>query len=486
MNAMPDLDRRVSDWLRVEASSSGSDRVLAATLDRVAVTRQDRTLTRPRFGGASGWRRAALIAATVALLVVATATAVFIGSQLLTNVVPVPAPVAPAVRTLGQGPRLEWTRLDVLPPPRIGADQTPTRVAWLGDRFVMVDEGTQTVATSPDGSTWTTLAADDPDWDYFQVMSSDDPMASWQDDIVSWRPSTPGSGVWIRRPPDAAFVAEFEGTVDAVGIGPSGIVVSSHTEFDQGAFIQSVLGPTWSFDNIAFLGLQDGVLSLGSRDGRTASINLAEHGVDASQFENRGEGWHSLNGKDWTPIPAFPGKVSSIVGTADGFVARGDSGTGPRVFHSPDGFAWQRMAIAVDGFEQQMINPIMMRWGDGALETDGTFIFESWTRAGKKVLPMAGEVRTREHPLQDAAGIGAGPLGIVCIDVVADEILFSPDGVEWRIQAMSDEMAQAGSIVRRPHATNVAVGAGAVVVLLWENTSDEGAQPSLWVGRRAT
>jgi len=155
------------------------------------------------------------------------------------------------------------------------------------------------------------------------------------------------------------------------------------------------------------------------------------------------------------------------------------------MFHSPDGFAWQRMAIAVDGSEEQVINPIMLRWGDGALQTDGTFIFESWTRAGKKVLPISGEVRTREHPLQDAAGIGAGPFGIVCIDVAADETLFSPDGVEWRIQAMSDEMAQAGSVVRRPHTTNVAVGPDAVVVLLWENASDEGAQPSLWVGRRA-
>ena len=127
----------------------------------------------------------------------------------------------------------------------------------------------------------------------------------------------------------------------------------------------------------------------------------------------------------------------------------------------------------------------MLRWGEGALQTDGTFIFESWTGTGKQVLPMAAEVRGREHPLQDAAGIGAGPLGIVCIDVVADEILYSPDGVEWRIQVMSDEMSQAGSVVRRPHTINVAVGADAVVLLLWENTSDAGAQPSLWVGRRA-
>ena len=82
-------------------------------------------------------------------------------------------------------------------------------------------------------------------------------------------------------------------------------------------------------------------------------------------------------------------------------------------------------------------------------------------------------------------GIGAGPFGIICIDVAADEILYSPDGIEWRIQPMSAEMAQAGTLIRGPRDPDVAVGADAVVALLWENTSDDSARPSLWVGTPA-
>ena len=125
------------------------------------------------------------------------------------------------------------------------------------------------------------------------------------------------------------------------------------------------------------MGLQDGILQLGSLDGRTASINLADHGVDEAQFENRGAGWHSVDGKQWAPIPVFPAQVTSIVGAADGFVAWGETNTGARMFHSPDGFAWQRMAIATGGFDRQMINPVLLRWRDVALETDGTFLFQS-------------------------------------------------------------------------------------------------------------
>jgi hypothetical protein len=491
MNVRPTLERRVTDWLQADAPARAPDRVLAATLDRVAVVGQERSVLSP-YRDRSGSSRTLLIAATVALLAVALAAAVFVGGQLLSETAPLPIasappvlaptqPPVPAAPGLGQGPTLQWTRLDVIPPSGIGAEQGATRVAWIGDRFVLVDEDSGTVAVSADGSTWTALRDGEPDGAYFEIMASEDPIASRGGDAVSWS-STPGSGVRIRLSPDATFTADFEGTVDAVGIGPAGIVVSSHVEFDQGAFIESVLGSTWGGDNVASMGLQDGVLSLGARDGRTASVTLADHGVDEAQFDNRGEGWHSLDGKAWTPIPEFPGKVTSIVGTPDGFVAIGDTDTGPRMFQSADAFAWLRMAIAIDGFAEQMINPIMLPWRDGALQTDGTFVFESWTRAGRHVLPMTADVRAREHPLTDESGIGAGPVGILCIDVVAHEILYSPDGIEWRIQAMSDEMAQAATLIRGPRDPDVAVGADAVVALLWENTSDDGARASLWVG----
>ena len=380
---------------------------------------------------------------------------------------------------------LAWRRSDVLPVGEVRLNQTSARVVWVGDQFVLIDEQTQTVATSADGSAWTTLAADDPTREYFLSIAFGDPMATWQNDIVSWSPTIPGAGVRIRMAPDPAFTAAFDGTVDAVGIGPAGIVVSAHTPFDQNAFIESVLGPTWGGDNLASWGLQDGVLSLGARDGRTATIVLADHGVTGHVFENRGEGRHSVDGHVWTPIPGFPGKVSSVVGTAEGFFARGDPGTGLRMFHSSDGFAWQRMAIAYDMSIDRVIDPIILPWGTSVLQTDGTNYFETWTAGGKRDLPMAAEVRASATSLPDEGGIGAGPFGVVSVDADADEVLYSPDGVEWRIQPMSQEMAQAGRFIGRPHTTMTAVGSDAVVVLLWAGGTEEGYTPSLWVGTGA-
>ncbi len=488
MNARPTLERRVTDWLQAEAPARAPDRVLATTLDRVAVVGQERTLTQWRFRDRSRSNRAALIAATAALIAILAAGAVLVGSRTRTEEAPSPPPSAPALRTLGQGPTLTWNQIEVLPWSPVGfTDTRPragTRVAWIGARFVLIDEQTQTVAKSPDGSDWTVLTADDPEWDWFRVVPFEDSIASWGDAVVSWSPSTPGAGIRIRRPPDAPSVAAFDGTVDAAGIGPAGIVVSSHTEFDQFAFIESVLGPTWAGDSIAFSGLQDGVLMLGSHDGRTASINLADHGVTEAQFENRGEGWHSVDGTTWTPIPEWPGKVTSIVGTADGFFAIGDAGTGPRMFHSDDGFDWQRKAIATEGLDRQVINPVLLPWADGALQSDGTFIFESWTADGRQVLPIAAEVRSRDHPLMEGAGIGAGPLGIVVVEAFFHEILYSPDGVRWVIQTVPDPMYGPGPADRR-YRSSVAVGAGAVVVVMSEGANGEESRPSLWVGTPA-
>jgi Tol biopolymer transport system component len=71
MNARPELERLVNDWLAAGASVSGSDRVLAAALERVATTRQERHATQRLFGerlGRSRTLRVALIVAAAVLL----------------------------------------------------------------------------------------------------------------------------------------------------------------------------------------------------------------------------------------------------------------------------------------------------------------------------------------------------------------------------------------------------------------------------------
>ena len=72
MNPERDLERNVTDWLHADASSEGADRVLAATLVRVARVRQER---RPWFWGvrSSGRFLLAAGAAVVALMVAAVA-----------------------------------------------------------------------------------------------------------------------------------------------------------------------------------------------------------------------------------------------------------------------------------------------------------------------------------------------------------------------------------------------------------------------------
>jgi hypothetical protein len=69
MNPGRDLDRNVTDWLYADATSEGADRVLAATLVRVARVRQER---RPGHAGIRSYGRLAFAAgfAAIALMVV--------------------------------------------------------------------------------------------------------------------------------------------------------------------------------------------------------------------------------------------------------------------------------------------------------------------------------------------------------------------------------------------------------------------------------
>jgi Tol biopolymer transport system component len=79
MNAARDLDRDVAEWLRGQATSAGSERVLASTLARVATTGQERYVTQRLFGdrlGRSRTLRVALIAATAVLLLAGAVAAV--------------------------------------------------------------------------------------------------------------------------------------------------------------------------------------------------------------------------------------------------------------------------------------------------------------------------------------------------------------------------------------------------------------------------
>jgi hypothetical protein len=160
-----------------------------------------------------------------------------------------------------------------LPDPASPDDRwlSTTRVAWLGDRFVLVDEDADAVNTSIDGRAWDVLDASHPDRDYYQALTRRS-TASWQDQMVGWI-ETPGFGVLhiVRPPSEPITTPDFDGRVAAVEIGPAGLVAVVRSDFDLDGF-----------------------------------------------------GWYSPDGDRWSRIPAFPPNVGVVVGVSGGFIACGD------------------------------------------------------------------------------------------------------------------------------------------------------------------
>ena len=130
MNGSLDLERRVTDWLRAEAPSRAPARILDGALDRVAVVGQERALTIRRYSDRSGLSRLGLVAATAALLMALAAAAMFVGSQIQGEDVPLSVPVAPpAFPFVPTAPPVPEAR----PPTQIGSGSAPTeigQIAW--------------------------------------------------------------------------------------------------------------------------------------------------------------------------------------------------------------------------------------------------------------------------------------------------------------------------------------------------------------------
>lgn len=391
---------------------------------------------------------------------------------------------------------MTWTRvaidersLAVLDPNALDFSQN-TRVAWLGDRFVLVDElrGAKAVSTSTDGRAWELLDENDPDWDSYSLVSASSAIATWEHDTVLWTSGVYTSGLSILSPPDEPVTnPDFSGGVGAAGIGPAGIVAHVHSALDFDAFVTSQLGPGWVEHMVTF-SFQDGILRITTNDDRALEIVWAEQGFEPGDVADRGFGWYSPNGDQWRAIPDFPANVSEIVGVSDGFFARGgqvrcDGCADPTdpfgMWHSPDGLTWRQIGpVATDGS--------VLPWREGVLVTDGARRFDVWTAEGSSELPMAVELPAgwgaSSHAIESGSlAVGSGSLGLVLVNIDHHEVLVTPNGVDWSIQPMSTEMAAAAGLSRTRSITNVAVGTDSAVVLLWAG-EPESAVPSLWVG----
>jgi hypothetical protein len=369
-----------------------------------------------------------------------------------------PSPTAAPTARLGQGPVLTWTKL-VLDPrslklpdpadPAERADRTTKRIAWVGDRFVLVDEDAGAVSTSTDGASWVVEDPEGPGQDYFEPLLLQE-TAIWQGRVVGWnQPEAGPPGLRIVRPPDEPITkSSFDGKVNpGAGVGPAGIVAAAGSYLDHDALVTSVIGPDW-VEHVTSYERRDGVIHIRTDDGRSADIVLAEYGIEGADFSPFG--WFSPDGAEWTPIPGFPRGVEEVVGVSDGFVARASAsrcdgcpdgyGVGDScdrchdraMWHSPDGLTWRE--IGPTTWEDVPVGP----WAGGVLFTDydGARL-ALWDSAGKRELPMVAEVPARSS---DASDVSVGPLGILRFD--QGEVLFSPDGSAWNIAPVPDDMAQ--------------------------------------------
>ena len=393
-----------------------------------------------------------------------------------------------------QSLELTWTK--------IALDGRSPRVAWLGDRFVLVDEEANVVSTSTDGASWYVLRPGDPDPGYLDLLRGS--FASWEDDVIGWwnpedaadgRPEIAGTPpitardvIRIVRPPAAPSVTTpFKGHIQSIGIGPAGIVAQVHSHLDTDAWIASKLGDDWvsRYEEVSF---KDGILEVTMKRGRGLKVVWADQGFEPGDFMDAGFGWFSPDGVQWTAMPApapdpdvdsqlgFPTGFGDVVGVSDGFIAHGNDA----MWHSVDGLTWRNLG-SPDDADLSPDGSVLLPWKGGALLTDGVGTFDFWNSQGSSELPMAADVRAAsEQPNEwyDNA-IGTGPLGAAMVSIDSQEILVTRDGIDWDIQPMPAEMAADG-VGRRP--TTVAVGERSVLVLLWAGALQADQVPSLWLG----
>lgn len=416
---------------------------------------------------------------------------------------PTPTPSAaaspPAVLSLD----LTWTKVDL--------DAGFRKVAWLGDRFVLVD-GAGAIRTSSDGASWAVLQPGDPDPGYADLLGTYATFVSWADDVVGWwnpeegpevagkPPVTARDILRIVRPPaEPTETSPFKGRIESIGVGPAGIVafVGSHLDWD--AWVATKLGADWvsRYKGVDF---KDGILEITMKPGQGRGLKVvwADEGFELGDYMGAGFGWYSPDGVRWTgmapyltpEVDGWRGTVpggGDVVGVSDGFIVRGVNpedacplaGGCSTMWHSADGLTWRNLGHpeADPDAEASKYETRLVPWKGGALVTDGVGRFTFWTSDGPSEMPMAAEVRAEWK--QPQAGFGTGPFGLVTVLKDDGEILVTHDGVDWDIQPMPAQMAANSTLFYGT--PNVAVGERSVVVVLWSG-KQEARIPSLWVG----
>ena len=401
---------------------------------------------------------------------------------------------------------LTWTEVDI--------ETNVAQVAWLGDRFVLVDAA-GAVSTSSDGANWDVLQAGDPDPGYADLLKGR--IVSWEEDIVGWWNPEDGPDYTNKPPVTARDILRvvlppaeptestpFEGRIESIGVGPQGIVAHVHshlnyaTEVNWDSWVASKLGQDW-VSHMTDVHFEGGVLDIDMDNGPGLHVVWADEGFEPGDYQDRGFGWYSPDGVDWTAIPsdippaldrgdlpAFPTGLGEVVGVSDGFIASGvvpeETCSLPNgcsgMWHSADGLVWRNLGHPDAGPESW--NGRLVPWKGGALVTDGVGHFDLWTSQGYSELPMGADFPApAEFRDPTYTPFATGPLGLVSIRRDSMEILVTRDGFDWKIQPMPAAMVTEGDLE-----PTIAVGDRSVLYLTWSGHFGKGEAyvPSLWVG----
>jgi hypothetical protein len=490
------------------------DRVADAVLDEVHRTRQ-----RAVFGP---WRtQSTVVLGTAAVVAVLVVGAALLSQRSKLDVAAPSAtpeasagPTQPAVVTATPTPTSEvlsldlaWTEVDI--------DAGVTQVAWLDGHFVMVEKA-GVVRTSTDGMSWDLLQPGDPDPGYAELLAPYASLVTWEDQIVGWwnpedgpdiagkPPITAQDILRIVQPPAQPTVTTpFMGRIESIGIGPMGIVAQVHSDLDWDAWVTKKLGLrtnndwTCCVEEVTF---QNGVLQIKLNNGPGLQVVWADEGFEPGDYQDRGFGWYSPDGEQWTAIPSdvppsldrgdrpsFVTGMGTVVGVSDGFIAAGvtpedtctlaDGCSG--MWHSADGLTWRNLGHP--DADPDASSGRLVPWKGGALDTDGVGVFHLWTSQGVSELPMAADFPPpAEEQDPSFAPFSTGPLGLVSTRLDSMEVLVTRDGSDWKVGSMPAAMRTGGD---GPSPT-IAVGERSVLYLTWSGYRGEGEGhvPHLWVG----
>jgi hypothetical protein len=360
------------------------------------------------------------------------------------DVIPETAPPAtPAPEAVEPGAPITGITWQQIAPTGLDVNNDYATLLSDGHRYVYIDGNA--FAVSVDGINWTTQPIQGS-------LDRPNALAGWQNTILAY-----GCGGWVgsegspitARPgcvsvinAEGAVISQsFDAHINAAGIGPHGIVAIVTNRSDESGLEYFKYDHMWDLigrepDDLTFDEISDGVLHIETTGGEVIDYVLSEYGYTDSEPQ-AASAWYSEDGKEWTPIPDFPGVTShesfhwpnglqwNLVATEDGFVATSNNQDGTDiVWHSPDGLDWRELGrLPGDiGF----LGP----WKEGAVlvKAEGVWYLSEAGIEETVLTPADGEA-----PLAISA---SGKIGIVVVDAwhaTADlnQIVYSSDGRTW-------------------------------------------------------